>query len=111
MTSFATESRDEAVVIRPAGRLDVIAAPQLRSVVADAVAAGAARIVIDLVEVTVLDSSGLGALIGAMRTARQAGGDLRIARPNDQALMVLELTTMDRVLRPHSTIESALDGG
>jgi anti-sigma B factor antagonist len=66
--------------------------------------------VIDLDAVTFIDSSGLGALIGGLKAARQAGGDLRIARPNQQARVILQLTTLERVLKPYTTIEEALSG-
>jgi anti-sigma B factor antagonist len=39
-------------------------------------------------------------LVAGPKTARQAGGDLRIARPTEQVRTVLELTNLDRVQRP-----------
>lgn len=57
-----------------------------------------------------IDSSGLGALVAGLKKTRQAAGDLRIAGANEQALMVLGLTNLDRVMRPHETVEDALDG-
>jgi len=71
-------------VVSPSGRLDMAAAPAFREQVRALVTAGAARLVVDLGDVTFVDSSGLGAVIGGLRLARQAGGDLRIARPTDQ---------------------------
>jgi hypothetical protein len=53
---------------------------------------------------------GLGALIGGLKAARLAGGDLRYTRPGEQARLVLELTRLDRVLRPYPTVEDALAG-
>ena len=112
MTDFrVTPARDGAAVVSVVGRLDMVAAQRLRSTVADTVAAGRAEVVVDLGETTFLDSSGLGALIAALKTTRQAGGDLRIARLAEQALMVLELTRMTSVLRPHPTVEDALAAG
>ena len=97
-------------VVRLTGRLDLLSAGNVRRRLDEAVASGQARLVVDLGEVASIDSSGLGALIGALKTARQAGGDLRIARPGEQARMVLELTTLDRVLRPYDTVDEALAG-
>jgi len=57
-----------------------------------------------------VDSSGLGALIGGLKTARQADGDLRIAAPTEQVATVLGLTNLDRVLRPFATVEDAVRG-
>ena len=75
------------------------------------IAAGRALLVVDLDQTVFMDSSGLGALVAGLRAARAAGGDLRIARPTEQVLTVLELTTMDRVLRPYATVQEALGAG
>jgi anti-sigma B factor antagonist len=92
------------------GRLDLISATDVRARLTGIVTAGEDRVVVDLAEVPFIDSSGLGALISVLKSARQAGGDLRIANPNDQPLTVLKLTTLDRVLKPYTTVEEALTG-
>src|SRR5215213_529446 len=81
-------------VARLTGRLDLLSAGGVREQLNEAVAGGQRHLVVDLGEVAFIDSSGLGALIGALKTARQAGGDMRVARPGEQARMVLELTTL-----------------
>src|SRR3712207_1834331 len=101
MTQFQTETSDTGIgVVRPVGRLNMVAAPRLRSVVAELVAQGTARIVVDLSETESMDSSGLGALIAGLKTARQAGGDLRIAGAGPQVESVLDLTNL-KIGRAH----------
>ena len=97
-------------VVRLVGRLDLPVAPAVKDRLAQAVADGSPRLVVDLGEVSFVDSSGLGALIGGLKAARLRGGDLRIARPADQARLILGLTTLDRVLQVHGTVEEALAG-
>ena len=92
------------------GRLDLLSARDVRARLTEIVAAGQDRLVVDLAKVPFIDSSGLGALISVLKATRQAGGDLRIACPDDQPLTVLKLTTLDRVLKPYATIEEALTG-
>jgi anti-anti-sigma factor len=101
-------SRGDAVILAPGGRLDLVSAPQLKKLADDMVANGRARIVVDLSGVSFMDSSGLGALIGGLKSARQAVGDLRIAGATEQVLAVLQLTNMDRILRPYPTVQDAL---
>ena len=60
-------------------------------------------------ETSFLDSSGLGALIGGLKAARQAGGDLRVARPTPAVVSVFELTNLDRVLRARDSVDTAFD--
>lgn len=99
---------DGVAVLHLEGRLDLVSAATVKSEILRAVEQGRARVVIDLKGVSFVDSSGLGALIGGLRAARTAGGDLRIANPGPQARMILELTTLDRVLAPHDNIEAAI---
>ena len=109
MTTFHVDDvRDGVSVIRVVGRLNMVAAPELRDVVAKAVASGTPRLVVDLADVEFMDSSGLGALIGALKTTRQAGGDLRIAQPGEQVSMVLQLSNVDRILKPYRSTDDAL---
>ncbi len=89
------------------GRLNMVTATKLRELVTSTVAQGHTRIAIDLSKVQSIDSSGLGALISGLKTARQAGGDLRIASPNEQVKLVLQLTNMDKVLTAYDNAESA----
>lgn len=101
----------EAVtVLELSDRLTAAVAAQLRAAVDDAIAAGADRIVLDLAQVPFIDSSGLGAVIGALKAARTAGGDLRLASAGDQVRQVLRLTNLDRVLRVYDDAGSAFDG-
>lgn len=101
------EMGDGVAVLEPHGRLNMVSATQLRDAVATSVEGGSTRVVVDLGAVDFIDSSGLGALINGLKAARQAGGDLRIAAPNEQVRLVLQLTNMERVLNAYATPESA----
>lgn len=106
---FRTDDlEDRSVVVAPVGRLTMTSAGEFKALVEHAVARGRTVVVVDLVDTTFMDSSGLGALVSGLRTTRTASGDLRIARPTEQVLTVLELTTMDRVLRPYASVGEAL---
>lgn len=110
MIEFDVTVRDDGVgVVTPHGRLNMVSARRLKEILTDLVARGTHRIVVDLGETSFVDSSGLGALIGGLKSARQAGGDLRIARVAPAVFAVFELTNLDRVLRPRETVEDAFD--
>jgi anti-anti-sigma factor len=108
---IGVETRENHVaVIALEGRLDMLSAVDLKQRLAAVVAEGSHRLVIDLNKVGFVDSSGLGALISGLKAARVAGGDLRLARPDKQVRYILEVSTLDRVLRPYTTVEEALSG-
>lgn len=108
MKIISTVHTDVAVV-SITGRLTASGAPLLRAEVRDIIDAGTVQLVVDLADTEFIDSSGLGALIGGLKTARQAGGDLRIAAVPEKVNAVLRLTNLDRVLRSHPTPESAFE--
>jgi anti-anti-sigma factor len=84
-------------VIEPSGILNITQANQLRSQVDEVVGAGAKQILIDLSDVTFMDSSGLAGLVIALKTIRAAGGRLCICSLNDQVRLLFELTNMTAV--------------
>jgi anti-sigma B factor antagonist len=106
-TTFESTS---VAVVSLKGRLDLLSAGAFKSALSQLVSQGRPKLLVDLGDVSFVDSSGLGAIIGGLKAARQAGGDLRIARPRDQARTVLELTTLDRVLKIYATVAEALTG-
>ena len=111
MIEFATRKGDDGItVIEPHGRLNMVAAPKLRQLIAVIVDGGDNRVVVDLSLTEFIDSSGLGALISGLKTARQAGGDLRIAAPTAQVESVLALTNLNRVLKAYRSAAEAFDG-
>ncbi|MHA7272926.1 STAS domain-containing protein [Arthrobacter sp. TMT4-20] len=104
---FSYETRETYAEVKADGRLNMVSAPELREFVSELISDGSTRIVVNLEQAVFMDSSGLGALIGCLKAARQAGGDLRIAAVQPQVKMVLQLTSMDKVLTPYATAAEA----
>ncbi|TMC83236.1 MAG: STAS domain-containing protein [Chloroflexi bacterium] len=97
-------------VVVPTGRLDVAGAPALKDAIGELVKNGPPRVVIDMEGISFVDSTGLGSVISALKQVRGSQGDLRLAAPNQQVRVVLELTTLDRVFPYYATVEEALTG-
>ncbi|MDJ0553795.1 MAG: STAS domain-containing protein [Microcoleaceae cyanobacterium MO_207.B10] len=83
--------------IQPSGILDGTKATQFRQEISEQVEAGADIILIDFQDATFMDSSGLGALVLALKTVRAAGCQLVVCSINEQIRILFELTSMDRV--------------
>jgi anti-anti-sigma factor len=103
-------SSEGTPVLRIKGRLDAVSHTEVRDHVHELVRSGATNVVLDFSEVVSLDSAGLGAVISGLKLVRQAGGDLRIALANQQVRTTLRLTSLDRVLRPYTSIDEAIAG-
>ena len=82
-------------VCRPVGELDAYTVGQFREPSAEL--AASPRLLIDLSAVPFMDSAGLGALIGGIRRAREAGGDVAVACSRPTLTRLLHTTG----LRPH----------
>jgi anti-sigma B factor antagonist len=104
------QAENGATVVAPTGRLDVAGAPALKDAISEALKNGQPRVVLDMEGVSFVDSTGLGSVIAALKQIRSSQGDLRLAAPNQQVRVVLELTTLDRVFPYYSTVEEALTG-
>lgn len=104
------DAAEGVAVLKLDGRLNMVAAPRLKEAVDQVVEGGRSHVVVDMADVTFMDSSGLGALIAGLKKARQRNGDLSSSGINDQVATVLRLTNLDRVLRAHSSVEAATDG-
>jgi anti-sigma B factor antagonist len=97
---FSTRVLDEGadpVVVEVVGEVDVATSPQLERRLLDLVAGGKLDIVLDLSEVTFLDSSGIGALVRVWRPLKTAGGSLTIRHPSPLVRRVLSIEGMDQV--------------
>jgi stage II sporulation protein AA (anti-sigma F factor antagonist) len=66
------------------------------------------RIVIDLHQVTFMDSTGINALIGAYKAVTAAGGWLRLAAPTDNVMRLLQLVRVHTIIDCHPTLRDAL---
>ena len=111
--ALEVETRPEVngvTVLAPSGRLDVAGAPALREAIGEVVRDAPAKVVIDMAGVSFVDSTGLGSVIAALKQIRGTQGELRLAAPNQQVRVVLELTTLDRVFPYYATVEEALTG-
>lgn len=108
-TRPVTGASERATVVEVAGELDLHSAPRLRAEVARALEGDASpRIVIDLGGVTFLDSTGVGVLVGALKRAREADGQLHFCSPQPRVCRVFEITGLVGALPLFKTREEAL---
>ena len=89
------------------GELDVATSPELKELLRDLAARGIARqLVIDLSACSFLDSTGLGLLVAAQRSA-DAPLDLVVTDP--QIGRLLKITALDQLFDVHGSRAAALE--
>jgi anti-sigma B factor antagonist len=89
---LATDGGDSWPVVRVAGEVDIETSPALEEQLQSVLDQGHASVVVDLGEVTFMDSTGLSALIGGLRRCQAIGGELRLVSPRPNVRKVLEVT-------------------
>jgi anti-sigma B factor antagonist len=113
---FAVTQRkvQDAVVLAIEGELDLASAPSLKWELAEALAAGPRRIILDLAGVSFIDSTALGVLVGARR-GLAPDARLVLCSARADVLAVFELTGLDSTFEIVPSLEDALravhDGG
>ncbi|HTI33053.1 MAG TPA: STAS domain-containing protein [Miltoncostaea sp.] len=90
-----TEAREGVTLVTLGGELDIYTVAGFRHDLEN-VDPAAQPLVIDLTEVTLLDSSGLGALVSLLNRARSGDGQLGLICPHRRLRRVFEITGLRR---------------
>ena len=93
------------------GSLDIATSPTVRAALSEAAERGNHDLVVDLTNVEFLDSTGLGALIGAQRRAKEVGGHVRLVAKEGQILRLLRITGLLKVFAVYADLDAALSEG
>ena len=93
-----TEVADGRATVAVRGEVDVYTAPQLRDRLYSVIADGIADVVLDLADMTFIDSTGLGVIVGTLKRLRESGGELTLRAPSRSTRKVLEITGLTRIL-------------
>jgi anti-sigma B factor antagonist len=85
----------EVQVIRLRGSL-TLGAPvdDLRQTLEQALGEGNRNLVLNLSDVRWIDSSGIGAMVKSLTTAKQSGGSLKLVNPSKPALQTLKMCNL-----------------
>jgi len=89
---------DGSALLVVTGDIDISTSAQLREAGLDMLREPAVKLVIDLMDVTFLDSTGIGALLELRNGASNTGGSLALLDPSDNVMKVLEITRLSDVL-------------
>ena len=106
--AVGTSVHNDVQIVSPRGEIDVYTAETLKSALHDAESAsGSHDIVVDLSQVTFLDSTGIGVLVGALRRRREKSATVHLVTDRDSILKILSVTNLDRVFTVHADLTAA----
>ena len=95
---FEILARDGVTHLTIDGQLDALTANDLRAEIDKIVESPPARVEVDLSNLRLIDSSGVGALVSLYKRVRAHGSKMEIKGLRDQPLAIFRLLRLDRVL-------------
>ncbi len=105
------EQSEGLTVARVVGEIDLATAPELRDRLAE-IPSDTASLIVDLSEVTFLDSTGLSVLVATWKRLKDDDGanDFRLVVSRPTIQRVLEVTGLAQVFEVFPTLEEATQG-
>lgn len=103
-----TRTYGDLGVIVAAGEVDMATAGGIRQAITDLIGGGFKHLMLDMSEVSFIDSTGLGVIIGARKKVRHIDGTFSLVCNNPRTLRLFKITGIDQALPVHATRESAI---
>src|ERR1035437_8826881 len=99
---------DEGGVVVLQGEIEIYSAPQFKEVLVNGIEDGAKRVIVDLTDVTFIDSTALGVLVSGAKRVRPRNGTLDIVCTDENIIRIFEITGLDRIFGIYPTRAEAL---
>jgi anti-sigma B factor antagonist len=107
--TLTTRSSDSVAILEVGGRFDAKIVPQARQWLDKQTSAPPAQIVVNLSQVSFIDSLALATLVQALKQSRQHGGDLHLCGLQQPVRTILILTRLDGVFKMFDDENEAID--
>lgn len=109
--SASVERQSDAIIVHVRGELDIVSAPVLRQVFIEVLSeTPAAHLIVDLSDVSFIDSTGIGVIVGAYKRVRTKGGRFNAVVTTTEVRRALTMTGLMRIWRATASVEEALEG-
>src|SRR5947207_12892323 len=110
MKATSRSAGNDVEIIKLEGKITIGAGDQqLREVIANSVASGKAKILLDLSGVTTIDSSGIGELVGSYTTVTNRGGRLKLLHLPAKLNELLHVTPLITVFEVYEYDQEAIN--
>ena len=98
-----------ASVVVFSGEIDLQSSPIAREILIKCFKkTGKTKVIVDLSEVSYIDSSGVASLVEALQAAKKSGGMFALAATSEPTRRVLELARLDKVFTMFDTVDEGL---
>ncbi len=108
MMEVSARQEGSGVVIHVSGDVDLYSSPKLRDAIQDGIKKRRSPIVVDLAEVTYIDSSGVATLVEGLQLSKEYKGKFRLIGLNERVAEVFQLARLYQVFEVRETEAEAL---
>ncbi len=105
---ISSRAKGEVVILDISGEIDLYNAPEIKDIVNKLIEQKKYNVIINLKEVTYIDSSGIGALISSLSNLKKYQGGLKIINVFASVKKVFELTKLTSFFEIHDSEEEAV---
>ncbi|MEK4027070.1 MULTISPECIES: anti-sigma factor antagonist [Bacillaceae] len=99
---------EQQITVRITGEIDAYTAPKLRETVFPYTEKEKANIVIDLSEVSYMDSTGLGVFVGLFKSLNANGGTLQLIGLSERLRRLFDITGLADIMNINSEVEGGV---
>ncbi len=99
---------DGVPVLDVTGEIDIYTTPQFKDAVSAAIDEGKPSIIINMANVSYMDSSGFGTLLSATKRLRPVEGGLYLTGCNEAITRMLQITRLNTIFGIYATEEDAV---
>ena len=97
-----------ASVVAFTGEVDLESSPAAREILLKCLES-TSKVIVDLSEVSYIDSSGVASLVEALQAAKKNGSQFALAAVSEPTRRVLELARLDKVFTLYETVDEGLN--
>jgi anti-sigma B factor antagonist len=104
---ITTTKRGNVSVISVVGRFDAYNATDFKSALQSALTQ-TRNVIVNMADISFMDSTALATLVQGMKHCRQQGGDLRLCSPQEAVRIIFELTRLDKAFSMYDAETTAV---
>jgi len=105
---YEISEKQGASVVALTGEVDLESSPAAREILLKCLES-TSKVIVDLSEVSYIDSSGVASLVEALQAAKKNGSQFSLAAASEPTRRVLELARLDKVFTMYSSVDEGLN--
>jgi len=106
--TYTKQINNEVIGINIEGEIDVYTSPKVKEALNDLIQKENYNIVVNLEEVTYIDSTGLGVLIGGLKKVKEHNGYIKLICTNPQIKKIFDITGLVKIFGIYDNENDAL---